>query len=627
MSLVLTIVRHPKGIELAQTRMTFGASGGTIGRNAENDWQLPDPERFVSSRHASIRCENGQYYLVDTSTNGVYYNNTEEALGTGNQAALSEGDRLYFGEYELLIEFEQNPAADNMNMYEFDKWLDPEVPREVQAGGAAAGGAGSSVGNDFLSETEELDPLAALDSAVANSNEISSNVIPDEDWLGGGSQADNARATEQAFTPPQPSIDPSLASASDVPSASAPQSSQGIPNDWDIDDLLGGEPAAASAEPESAPAEISKKQSAAPPPSAPSVPAASAPIPDAPSSGPKLDEIESLLAAEVSLPEVQQERMEVAQQETDELDAFLGLSGESAAPASTPTPAPTPSPATPTKTKPVAEKASDPTSKSATTDQITPAAKTADAVVKKPSPPRPAKPSPTKPSSAKPSSAKPAASEKASQPAESPQSAPVTDAAAVDAQTDALISSLGLDPSQISPEQKQHFTGLMADILRESTKGLMAVLGARNAIKNEFRMNVTLIQAAENNPLKFSPNVDEALKNMFVSQNNAYLPGILAVRHGFQDIADHQIAVIAGMRQAFNAMMKQFDPNNLAMRFEKQSRSGLMKGKSAKNWESYTEFYQELSNNMEDSFQDLFGEDFAEAYEQQMNTLASSRKK
>ena len=60
--------------------MEFGRSGGTIGRSLESDWVLPDGQRYLSSRHASIDYRSGSYYVVDTSTNGVYVNDAEPGL-------------------------------------------------------------------------------------------------------------------------------------------------------------------------------------------------------------------------------------------------------------------------------------------------------------------------------------------------------------------------------------------------------------------------------------------------------------------------------------------------------------------------------------------------------------------
>ena len=84
--------------------MEFGHNGGTIGRSLESDWVLPDGQRYLSSRHASIDFRSGSYYVVDTSTNGVYVNDGEQPVGRGNPQRLFTGDRIRIGEYEMSVE-------------------------------------------------------------------------------------------------------------------------------------------------------------------------------------------------------------------------------------------------------------------------------------------------------------------------------------------------------------------------------------------------------------------------------------------------------------------------------------------------------------------------------------------
>ena len=45
-------------------------------------------QRYMSSRHASIDYRSGSYYIVDTSTNGVYVNDSETPVGRGNPQRL-----------------------------------------------------------------------------------------------------------------------------------------------------------------------------------------------------------------------------------------------------------------------------------------------------------------------------------------------------------------------------------------------------------------------------------------------------------------------------------------------------------------------------------------------------------
>ncbi len=81
----------------------FGQEGGTLGRSVECDWVLPDGQRYLSNRHASIDYRSGSYYIIDTSTNGVYVNGADTPVGRGKPQRLFSGDRLRIGEYEMTV--------------------------------------------------------------------------------------------------------------------------------------------------------------------------------------------------------------------------------------------------------------------------------------------------------------------------------------------------------------------------------------------------------------------------------------------------------------------------------------------------------------------------------------------
>ena len=89
----------------------FGHDGGTIGRSLESDWVLPDGQRYLSSRHASIDFRSGSYYIVDTSTNGVYVNGAETPVGRGNPQRLFSGDTLRLGEYEMTVSIDEEDST------------------------------------------------------------------------------------------------------------------------------------------------------------------------------------------------------------------------------------------------------------------------------------------------------------------------------------------------------------------------------------------------------------------------------------------------------------------------------------------------------------------------------------
>ena len=107
MPLQLEIVSEHKEIVADDHVRVFREDGGTIGRSLENDWILPDPDRFISGKHATIDFQSGAYYLADVSTNGVYLNEDEEPLGQGNPRRLFHGDRLRMGDFEFEVTLDE----------------------------------------------------------------------------------------------------------------------------------------------------------------------------------------------------------------------------------------------------------------------------------------------------------------------------------------------------------------------------------------------------------------------------------------------------------------------------------------------------------------------------------------
>jgi type VI secretion system protein len=209
-----------------------------------------------------------------------------------------------------------------------------------------------------------------------------------------------------------------------------------------------------------------------------------------------------------------------------------------------------------------------------------------------------------------------------------PQVAPVSTGAGADKDSQVLIDALGLDASRLSEADKLEISRITGLLMREIVDGMLGVLRSRASIKNEFRMNVTTIQPIENNPLKFSVCVDDALENLFIKKSNAYKKPVEAFREGFQEIAEHQLAMIAGIRQGFEAMMERFNPEHLEKTFSKQVKGSVIPGmQKAKFWSSYAEYYQGFTDNMDFSFQHLFGSDFVTAYEDQLRRLTAARKR
>jgi type VI secretion system FHA domain protein len=107
MTLRLSVVSE-HGIRLGPlSSKVFGVHGGSIGRSTDNAWILPDPDRYLSGKHARIDFRAGSYVLVDTSSNGTYINGSQVPLGKYHDYVLKDGDYLRIGEYELLVSIDK----------------------------------------------------------------------------------------------------------------------------------------------------------------------------------------------------------------------------------------------------------------------------------------------------------------------------------------------------------------------------------------------------------------------------------------------------------------------------------------------------------------------------------------
>jgi type VI secretion system FHA domain protein len=191
----------------------------------------------------------------------------------------------------------------------------------------------------------------------------------------------------------------------------------------------------------------------------------------------------------------------------------------------------------------------------------------------------------------------------------------------------ALLQGLdapGLKLEALTPQAMQ----LIGQLLHASTEGAVDLLLARAAFKRELRAEQTLIVARGNNPLKFSPSAPVALQHLLGRPTPGFMAPASAVRDAFDDLKAHQLAVMAGMKAALEGVLRRFNPEQLEAQLAARS-SGLMGlipgSRKARLWELFQELFGQLEREAQDDFDQLFGRAFVQAYEAQLDLLASSR--
>lgn len=105
---VLTYCKQPPAMVLEQR---FDYLGGTIGRNADNHFVLPDVSKFISRHHCRIEYSDLErcYTLTDLGSNASQVGG--QPVGNGKTARLKQGDLINIGDYSLQVTVEEQAGA------------------------------------------------------------------------------------------------------------------------------------------------------------------------------------------------------------------------------------------------------------------------------------------------------------------------------------------------------------------------------------------------------------------------------------------------------------------------------------------------------------------------------------
>jgi len=460
MTLRLQIIsRHRQSLG-DRAAMEFGQNGGTIGRSLESDWVLPDGQRYLSSRHAAIDFRSGSYYVVDTSTNGVYVNDSEQPVGRGNPQRLFTGDRIRIGEYEMSVEITGN--EDTRETLVDDGHVDP------------------------VSKAQRVPPPDPTRADMVSPHEITAvgieMLISDEVEIADVRRITKANAAnlrledDFAQTKPQGQAEPK-AKPKASEQAPGPQEVEIDFDALDIDDV----PVAPPKRPEPPPVSAAARVAAAAPKPEPTAPA----------------------------------------------------------PKPSPPPAPVPSPPSP------------------------------------PSPPS----------------------------------------------LDAFFRAAGLQPQRLDEKQTEQVLHCLGQVMRELVLGVSENLHVRAEQKNALRVPTTTIQPQNNNPLKFSASVEEALDHLLLKQSAQYLSAVDSVREVFADIKQHQQHLLTAMRTAVVDYIGRLDPEELE---KKIGRGSMLLGAAnkLKYWDLFKDLFEVVSQCEPGQFPHQFVEELARAYELQTSRSA-----
>ena len=167
----------------------------------------------------------------------------------------------------------------------------------------------------------------------------------------------------------------------------------------------------------------------------------------------------------------------------------------------------------------------------------------------------------------------------------------------------------GRDPAELAEQ--------LGKLVRLATDNMKQLLEARQQAKRLARSpNQTTVQALNNNPLKFAPTPDDALRIMFVAQSRGYLDAERAFAQGFDDLKVHQIRTYAAMQQAVALLMRDLDPASIEAGFKSdRGLAGMVGSRKAQLWDVYVARWQAQTQRHDNGTLDTFMDYFARCYD------------
>lgn len=163
---------------------------------------------------------------------------------------------------------------------------------------------------------------------------------------------------------------------------------------------------------------------------------------------------------------------------------------------------------------------------------------------------------------------------------------------------------------------------LAGQIFRVLVEGARDLIQTRAKLKNEFRIEQTMIGQANNNPLKFAVTLEEALAAMLLPPRQGYLGPVESAREVFADLQSHEIAVMVALQSAMKSVLKRLDPAAIKTKVDGEGGGfSIGGGKKNKYWELYEVLFGEVVGGLDEDFDKIFGRAFAAAYEDQIRRL------
>ncbi|MCL2384359.1 MAG: type VI secretion system-associated FHA domain protein TagH [Alphaproteobacteria bacterium] len=175
-----------------------------------------------------------------------------------------------------------------------------------------------------------------------------------------------------------------------------------------------------------------------------------------------------------------------------------------------------------------------------------------------------------------------------------------------------------IPPQGLQGQSAEEFGEKLGALIRLLTIEMKQLLDARSETRRVTRSTQhTMIQAQGNNPLKFSPTAEDALRIMLGPSTRSYLDAPRAFAQGFSDLKKHQLQIFSAMQKAMRLIAEDLDP--AAFEREQADKVGwsvLPGSRKARLWDAYMALWKAKTLRHDDGLVSVFMQYFSTCYDQ-----------
>ncbi len=183
-----------------------------------------------------------------------------------------------------------------------------------------------------------------------------------------------------------------------------------------------------------------------------------------------------------------------------------------------------------------------------------------------------------------------------------------------------FAAAAGVSPGVLAGQDPLEVAQKAGEILHAVVAEMMQLLGARNEARRISRSSSqTMIQALDNNPLKFSPTPEDALRIMLGPPTRSYLDAKRALDQGFHDLKTHQMQTYSAMQAAMRRLAGELSPE--AIEKSLPGGGGLAErlgSRRGRLWEAYLARWNAKTEHHDDGLVDVFMLYFSDCYDRSL---------